>query len=267
MDFIRYKTSSPAGDLISFLAGIKQMYKKTGKRGLVYQMLDVPGVSYSDSIHPFLNDNGQPICMNDYMFGMLQPLLRSQEYIEDYIIYKGEEVDFDFDMIRQERFTNQPRGSLNRWFNYVFPQMASDLSKKWVSTYGTSDSLYSNKVIINFTKRHRNYVVNYFFLKEHQDKLLFAGMKDERDFFCERWGIDIELLEVNNFLELAKIIEGCKFFIGNASMCYQLAEAIKVPRMIELFPLMPNVMPIGESAFDYYSQPACEYYFNELLNV
>ena len=261
-EFISYKSSSPSGDLISFMAGIKEMYKKTGKRGIVYQRLGMPGISYAESIHPFQNTEGEPICMNEYMFNHLRPLLLSQEYIEDYKIYTGEEVFFDFDLIRLARYTNQPKGSLNRYFNYVFPQMASDISKSWLEVELNND--YSDKIVINYTQRHRNHILNYFFLKPYQDRIIFSGLKKERDIFCENWGLDIPLLEVNDFLELAKVIKGCKLFMGNASMCFQLAEAMKVPRILETFPMLPNVIPTGGIAYDFYDQNAGEHYFNEL---
>jgi len=263
-DFISYKSSSPSGDLISFLAGIRQMYIETGKKGVVYQILNMVGVGHPDSIHPYSNTYGEPVCMNQYAFDMLYPLLKAQEYIEDYRVYSGEKVDFDFDLIRFERQTLQPKYSLNRWFFLVFPQMTTDLSKAWV-TVNKAD--YSDKIIINFTQRYRHHVMNYFFLKNYQDRILFAGLESERNIFCEQWGLDIQLLKVNDFLELAAAIKGCKFFMGNQSFCFQLAESLKVPRVLEIFPMMPNVIPTGEQSYDYCSQSACEFYFDKLLNT
>ena len=54
--------------------------------------------------------------------------------------------------------------------------------------------------------------------------------------------------------------------MGNASVCYQIAEALKVPRILETFPMMPNVVPMGKDGYDFYAQSACEYYFDKLLN-
>lgn len=261
-NFISYKSSSPAGDCISFLAGIRQMWVETGKKGVLYQRLDMPGAGHQDSIHPFSNSYGEPIAMPKSMFELLRPLVLSQEYMEDYLVYEGQNAFFDFDLIRMERFTNQPKGSLNRWFNYVFPQMTSDLSKKWIEV----EPIKTEQIVINFTQRYRNHIVSYAFLKNYQDKIIFAGIKEERDLFCQQHGLDIPLLEVKDFLELARIITGCKFFMGNQSMCFQLAEAQKVPRILEVFNLMPNVIPIGEHAYDYYIQSACEFYFEKLLN-
>jgi hypothetical protein len=264
---LKYKTSSPAGDLISFMAGVKKMWEDTGRKGVVYQRIGMPGASYDGSIHPFKNEFDEPICMSQYMFDMLRPLLVEQPYIEDFLVYAGEDVDIDFDLIRMQHYTNQPKGCLNRWFNYAFPQLASDLSKPWLELPKTIKSTQSNgKIIINFTQRYRNYLINYFFLKEHQDKLIFAGLEKERDLFCKNWNLDIPLLEPDNFYHLAQNINDCKFFLGNQSFCFQIAEALKVPRILELFPMMPNVIPVGENAFDFYHQGSLDYYFGKLAS-
>lgn len=266
-NLVTFKTSSPAGDLISYLSGMKKIYEGTGKKALVYQRLNMPGISYLGSIHPFENEEGEPVCMNRYMFDGLYPLLKSQEYIEDFVEYKGEEVQFDLDHLRLQQYTNQPNGSLNRWPSYVFPDMACDLSKRWITIPESITNPYKDKIIINYTARHRNHILNYYFLKEHQDKMIFAGLQKERDIFCKTWDLDIPLLQVDNFLELAKAINGCKFFMGNASFCFQLAEATKCKRILEIFPLHPNVIPCGENAYDAYHQIPLEYFFNKLLNL
>ncbi len=263
-NFISYKNSSPLGDLISYMAGIRQMHKETGKKAVIYQRLDMVGVGYNGSIHPFSNDEGEPVCFNRYMFDMASRLIKSQEYVDDYAIFKGEEVDFDFDKTRLETFTNQPLGSLNRWPFYVFPQMATDLSIPYLDV--PKDKSYSEKIIVNFTQRYRNHFVNYFFLKNYSTNLIFAGTQKERDLFCSQWDLDIPLLQVDDFYDYAKVINGCKFFIGNQSMGFQIAEALKVPRLLEIFQLMPNVIPVGGIAYDYYHQKPLEYYFDKLLN-
>lgn len=259
-NIITYKTSSPAGDLISFLSGVKKMWEDTGKKGVIYQRLDMHGGSYDGAIHPFSNEEGEPVCMPIEMYKMLKPLLLSQKYIEDYVIYEGQEVQVDFDLIRMERYTNQPKGSLNRWFNYVFPEMATDLSKSWIDI----TKITTDHIIINFTQRHRNSFITYYFLKDYQDKILFAGLPKERDIFCKKWKLDIPILKINNFFELAWYINSCKLFLGNQSFCFQLAEAMKVPRILEIFPLMPNVIPVGDKAYDFYHQGSLEFYFKKL---
>lgn len=258
-----YKTSSPSGDLISFLAGVKKIYEDTGKKGVIYQRLNMQGYGYPGAVHPYTDESGFFVTMNKKAFEMLRPLLIYQEYIRDFIVWEGQEFLFDFDLVRRETFTNQPRGSLNRYFMYVFPQMACDLSLPWLDV-GKRE--HSGKIIINFTERYRTPLIAYFFLKKYENDLVFAGLPHERDLFCSEWGLDVPLLEVQDFLELARHINNCKFFLGNQSMCFQIAEALKVPRILEIFELIPNVIPVGEGAHDFYNQRALEFIFEKLYN-
>src|SRR6185312_10478027 len=129
--FVTCKTSSPCGDLISFLAGLRQIWMDTGKKAIIYQALNVIGGSYIGAEQPYEDEKGNPVCFNQYTFDMIKPLILSQEYVEDFLEFEGQEIEFDFDLLRQGRFTNQPLGSLNRYPGYVFPQMITDLSKIW----------------------------------------------------------------------------------------------------------------------------------------
>lgn len=258
-DFIKFKTSSPSGDLISVLAGIKQMCNSSDAKATIYQRLNMEGISYDGAIHPYEKDN-VPVCFNEYTYEMMKPLLESQSYINSFEVYNGEKVDIDIDLIRLERFTNQPKGSLNRWPFYVFPEMTTDLSKPWLEI----ESNPNQHIIINFTRRHRNNFITYYFLNKYKNRILFVGLEQEYKWFCNQWNLDISYLPVKNFYELAQYINGCSFFAGCQSFCYQLAEALKVPRVLELFPLLPNVIPTGGEAYDFYHQEAVEFYFDKL---
>ena len=266
VETISFKTSSPSGDLISYLPGIREIYRETGKKSIIYQRIGMVGVGHEGSIHPFSNEFGESVCMPEVMFNMLRPLLLAQEYIEDFIIYSGQGIDMDMDKIRLEVFTNQPKGNLRNWPEYAFPQMAHDLSEKSLFL-PEAENKYKGRIVCNFTQRYRNFTTTYFFLKEHERELLFAGLSEERDLFCKQWNLDIELLVVNDFLELAKVIEECRFFVGCQSFCFQIAESLKVPRILEVFPLMPNVIPIGKYAYQFYHQGHLEFNFNKLLNL
>jgi len=265
-DFISYKTSSPAGDLISLLPSIRQIYRVTGKKAIVYQALNIVGQGLQGIDQPFKNSNGESVMMGEEMFTMLRPLLLAQEYIYEYTPYMGEKVDYDLDEMRLKTFTNQPLGSLNRWAFYVFPEMACDLSESWITTDKLSSSLYKEYVVINFTDRYRNHWINYFFLKEYEGKLLFVGLPNEHANFCEKWGLKMPNFKIHNFDNIATLLNSCKFFMGNASMCYQIAEGLKIPRLLETYQLMPNVIPMGANGYDAYHQTAMEFYFKKLIS-
>jgi hypothetical protein len=128
-----FKHSSPAGDLISLLPAMRQLWVETGIKAVIYQRLNMIGTNQSGVDNAFKNDNGDDICFSETMFKMLRPLLLYQEYIEDFIIYDGQYVGCDLDQIRLRVFVNQPYGEIRNWVSYLIPQMRADLSKKYIN--------------------------------------------------------------------------------------------------------------------------------------
>lgn len=266
-DFLRFKTSSPAGDLLSLLPSIRQLYRQSGKKAIIYQAVGILGQGLQGYDQAFVNERGESIMMAEQTFKNLIPLLKAQEYIGDVFEFKGEAVDYDLDEIRRKTFTNQPLGSINRWPFYVFPEMACDLSEPFLTPSEVNTLPYDGFVIINYTPRYRNNWINYFFLKPYQDGIFFCGLEKEREDFCDKWDLDLELLEYENFNELAYIMKSCKFYMGNATAFFQIAEGLKIPRLLETFQEMPNVIPMGKNGYDYYHQQAAEFYFSKLINA
>src|SRR5687767_15473687 len=101
-DILSVKTSSPSGDLISYLAGFKRLYHDTGKKVHIYQRIGLIGKGY-DSAHPsYTNDEGEGVAMNRYAFAMLRPLILSQEYVHSFEEFTGQPFDLDMDKCRLE---------------------------------------------------------------------------------------------------------------------------------------------------------------------
>jgi hypothetical protein len=265
-DFIRIKTSSPAGDLISLLPSFRQLYRVSGKKIVIYQAIEVVGQGLNGYDQPFVNERGESIMMTYKTFQMLIPLLEAQDFIQNYYEFSGQEFEYDMDEIRLKTFTNQPLGSLHRWAWYVFPEMSCDLSEINIGLNWNDMRVdLFDKVIVNYTPRYRNNWISYYFLKEHEDKLIFAGLEKEHKEYCKKWNLDIPLLQINDFYELAIALNSCKLFMGNASMMFQIAEGLKIPRLLETFQIMPNVIPMGKNGYDAYHQTAIQFYFNKLI--
>lgn len=267
MEFARFKHLANCGDLIASMPAIKKYYELTGKKVIVCQQLNVPAQYPIGSKHPVVDDVGTYVCMNKKMLDMITPLLLSQEYIGGVEEYVGQPVDIDIDVIRQKCFVNMPFGAIQSWVMLAYPDLAYDLSKSWIDVPYVQSAKSNGKIIINFTDRYRNNIATYFFLKEYQDHLLFAGTEKERKDFCEHWKLDIPALNIDNFNQLAILIKACRFFLGNQSMCWNLAEAMKTPRVLELSLTAPNCMPfIGEDSYGFFHQVAVEHYFKLLFN-
>lgn len=257
LKIITFKTSVFSGDLIYTLPGIKSACEKLNAKAGIYLWLDRKGVSYDGASHPYGD-----IMMNEYAMNMLKPLVELQDYVDFVKPWGGEEIIVDLDDLRTKNpATMMPYGSITRWAGYAWPDMQCDLSKAWMNTDGDFEGQESfNKIIINRTSRYQNQMIHYFFLREYKDQVIFAGLPQEHEAFCKEWSLEIPLLKVNNFLDLAKAMRACKYFIGNQSMCFAIAEAMKIPRLLEVCAYAPNVIPCGRDGYDFNHQFALEWF-------
>ena len=263
---IRFKHSANLGDLVACMASVKKICDDRNAKAIMYQRVGMEAFYYEGAKHPTVDDNGSNVCMNRTGLKMIKPLLKSQYYIEDVLEWNGEDVDFDLDNIRNT-FVNMPYGNIQRWYGYVYPQMFCDLSYPWIEVYNNEDTItdVSNKVIINFTSRYRNNKITYYFLRYHLENLLFVGTDDEYKDFCEKYNLNIDRLVVKDFRDLMLYLNNCKFFLGNASFCFNLAEAMKIPRILEACNFSPSCTPHGSDGYEFYHQPSLEYFFKKLI--
>lgn len=270
--FTRVKHSVNPGDLIASMGAIKKFYDVTKRKVVVAQTIGTLAQYYASAVHPTKDQNGANVCMNEAMWQKMKPLVESQYYIHSFEKYTGQHIDLDFDVIRGKTFVNLPNGMIQAWVVYAFPDLASDLSKPWITIEGKCpkhiEKQVKGKIILNFTERYRgNVSLDYFYLKNYANDLIFAGTDKEHFLFCNQWQLDIPLLKDDNFLDFAYALRECRFFLGNQSTCWNLAEAMKKPRILEVCSFAPNCQPqIGEDSYGYFHQVGNEYYFRTLYN-
>jgi hypothetical protein len=262
-NYLRYKHSKNLGDLISILPGIKHLCETTGKQAIIYQRLNMPVYIYNDGKHPVVDKDGEAVCMNEYMFEMAKPLLEFQDYIKSFEPFKGQETDYDLDTHLINKAIPIPASDIHHWQWFDNPELSCDLSKQWLSV---DKKNLSSEILINFTSRYRNPYITYFFLKEYEDKIMFIGTEEEYDDFSNKWELDITYMRVGDFLMLAELINSCGFFMGNQSMNWHIADALKVPRMLEVCSQFPNTLPTGANGYAYVKQNKLEQIFKILLN-
>jgi len=263
-EYITIKHSYNAGDLIALMAGAKKLHEKFGKKVIIYQVLDFPAFYYNGAISPVMDDKGYQVCMNADMFERLKPLVEFQPYIKSFLVYKGEEVNFNVDLTRDSRMIPMPAGLLHHYAFSVFPEMSCDLSKQWIFT-PDEDVEPIDKFIINRTQRYTNAYINYYFLKKHQSDFIFFGHETEKDIFCKSFDLDLSTIKTRNFLQLALIMKCFKGGIYNQSFLWHLADAMKLPRVLELCTQFPNTFPTGANGYAFYNQKALEYFAQKLV--
>lgn len=258
------------GDIIGALPACKKYYDVTKRKIRFLQRINMPASYYPGAVHGTVDEHGTMVTLNKYLFDMVKPLLESQDYIESMEIYNGQSVHLDFDTIRGKTFVNMPHGSLAAWLMYAFPDLCYDISKPWMFLENEPrqiEEVTKGKVVVNFTERYRNGLMDYFFLREYAPDLIFAGTEAEHFKFCNQWQLTIPRLEVKDFLELAYALRSCRFLLSNQSFQWNLASALGVPRVLEVCQFAQNCLPFyGDDNYGYFHQTSLGYYFRMMYN-
>ena len=249
---ITFLHSGHLGDLIYALPVIKELAKDHECHFYIQSNKKIPVEYYK---HP-----AGGVYIDDRMLNLFLPLMKKQKFIHKVEKYDNQEIDINFDIFRTLPVNihfNSPR-----WYFHI-TGIQVDLTDPYLDVEPHGKVI--NKIVIHRTFRHRNQFINYKFLKDYKD-LIFIGTKDEyKD--LKQDVQNLELYDCKDYLDMAKVIRACKFFIGNQSVAYPIAEALKVPRILEAEPNFPIVQPIGKNAFDFYYQPHfekwCEYLNNK----
>ena len=229
------------GDIINSLPVIKEISKNKHCSLYIQKNKLIPKHVVSKD-HPF----GSVYLTEKSILKML-PLLRQQEYLKNVEIYSNQKIDIDLNFFR-ELPINFNIDSV-RWYFHLtgnFP----DLSKKYLEV--NNHEKFKDYIVVMRSLRRQNKFINYSFLSSYKN-IVFIGLKNEFDDLKTKIN-NLEYFDSRDFLELAMIIKNSKLFIGNLSFGYALAEALKVPRLLESGPNFPLVYPNGENAYDFYFQ-------------
>jgi len=252
------------GDVHGALPVMKEYYKKTGKKVMLYLAKDVKAYYYEGAYHPTMDSTGVNVMLNQQVIDMMIPLYKAQPYIEDCKVWNKEPIKIDLCKIR-DTFVNMPYGDLRMWYPIVYPDLACDFSEKYIEVPELKEDFAKGKLIVSRSERYHNPQANYRFLKPYEKKLLFVGNDLEYAIFTLRFGLNIDRLIINDFLELAQILNQSLGLLSNQTQIFQIAEAIKIPRTVELCSFAPNVIPMGKDGYYFYAQEALEYYVKLML--
>jgi len=245
--------SGNAGDIIYALPTIKKIHELTGAIINLYFILGKPLILPNYSTHPLGN-----VMLNQKMADMLIPLVGSQDYINICDVYTDQKIDIDLDYFRAG-LIHQDKGNIARWCGYI-TGVNPELWKSWLKVTPNTD--FKNYIVVARSARYQNKTIDYRFLNKY-DSLKFVGVESEYQ-EVKKYLPKIEWVQVNDFMELAQVIAGCKFFIGNQSFPYSIAEALKVPRVLEVAFEVINVVPEGENGHDFLFQDHLEALVEEL---
>lgn len=180
-----------------------------------------------------------PNPMTEHMALQIIELLKTQPYLTDIRLYSNERVDYKLDKFREHHavMTNHiAKSHLDAFgvnYNLAFP---------WLRNISP---VYINDIVISRTKRNLSTLnkFNWQVLSKYEEKCIFIGFEDEYEEFKKCTGLNVERYPARSILEIARVVKGSKLFIGNQSLGFALAEAMKHPRVLEVYYFAPNCIP------------------------
>ncbi|WP_020469307.1 hypothetical protein [Zavarzinella formosa] len=203
--------------------------------------------------HPGMNHPCGQYKMSRAFCESLIPLLRLQAVFEDVKIWDGESIDLDLDLFRSSGFSHD-RGDIGQYYSHVWPCLPK-LWEKWLDV--EPDPKAEGMILLNRTERYLNPKIEFKWL-ERLKNLAFVGLDAEFAAFRKKHRLNIPHIKTRTFLDFARKIAGCRMFIGNQSSGFAIAEGLKVPRILEVFPSAPNVQPHGPGGWQFFNQEVFE---------
>lgn len=183
----------------------------------------------------------------------LVPLLLAQPYIErvtivesnlplEYLAHPIRGIDFNLDKFRTRDVLHLHLGLSHAEAQNVHV----NLYTPWLRAESVA-GLPHDYAVLSLTGRYRSRSREYWQeVLTGVTPLMVLGLP--KDFENAR-GVTAGFITCRNFLEMAGIIRGSRLFLGNQSLGFALAEGMKVPRILEQCPDIPNVYPVGENGY------------------
>ena len=246
---LNFLHSGHLGDIMYSLPAIKEL-SKTHKCKLYIQADKPMEVDYQN--HP----SGK-VYLDKRIVNLLLPLLQQQTFLNSVNIYNNEKIDVNLDLFR--KMPINIRFHSVRWYSHL---TGVHVNMHEPCLFVKPHKLVKNKIVIVRSPRYRNSYINYEFLKNTKN-LVCVGLKSEFEDLKKEIH-NLEFYDCKDFLEMAEIIKGSKFFIGNECFAYSIAESLKIPRLLEASPDFPVVFPASSNGYDFYHQNHFEKLFKNL---
>ena len=258
--------SGSIGDVWASLPAVKKLAELTKKKITYYLRPNIHAYYYDGATHPTKDENGTQVMLNKKMIEMMIPLLEAQPYIQKAEIHTTQPIWVPLTKFRHTE-VGMPYHDLRKWYFYTYPNIfCDDLYKPYIFIPDAEKDFAKGKLIVARSERYRNADMNYGFLKQYEGQMIFAGTKLEYVDFCARFDVEMPLLKIDNFLELAQALKQCVGMISNQTMLFQIAEGMKINRMVEICKMAPNVCVQGPNGYESgYNWPSIEYWVGEFF--
>lgn len=250
-DAVHFKHFGLIGDIIYAIPAMKALARE--KKIHLHLLINQKSLYRKDMKHA-----NQGKILTEKSVEMLAPLLLAQPEFAVCDALTDQRVDYDLDIFRQYPF-DYNTNHICRWYFHTYG-VSADLGKPWLQV--NPDASFNNEIVIARSFRYRAPGIRYDFLQAYPN-ITFVGLPEEYE-DLKKAIPSLKYKKVNHFLELAQVIAGSRFFIGNQSFPFALAEGLKAKRILELCFECPNVIPEGAHAYDFCYQPQFEKIVKEL---
>ena len=243
-------------------------FRHSGKLGdIIYSLPAVKALGGGDFYLDYRTESFGKPPLGKTAALMMAALLETQDYIQSAQLYEGQSVDYNLDSFRNEaipvHFFNFMQSAWDEVTGHLFgpemkalrrqfiPKVEFDLPQMhWrsVGLPGTFDAdtpwvtgiekLSLADIVVCRTQRNSG-DLNWSALSDLSNRSVFVGFEEEWRSFCASF-FPITFYQVKDLLELTRIVAGARVFVGNQSFALAVADAMSIPRIIELWSPSPN---------------------------
>jgi len=258
---LAFKHSGRLGDIVCALPLVKRMAEQRGEAADFLVPSDVPARLDGNVYHP-----GGDWMVSRTLFEFIEPLIAAQPYIRRIAFVGANEVPvhaIDLDRFRAGDL-NLKAGMIQGWYRKAFG-VAFALEDAWLAVPGDGGGATDFDVLVNHTTRFCNTRINYRVLQD-AGRVGFVGLGYEYEEFMRMSGLaGIVHVEMADALDLARRLTRARVVVGNQSLCFAIAEGLKVTRALEVFEPVPTAIPVGGRCTEYVTTAPLAAFLSEVL--
>lgn len=215
-----FNHSGKIGDILYSLYFCKELSESLGEK------------QFNFHIQTNLKQSNGLIGMSVQSSNFLKPLLETQDYINEITI--GDEVpnkEGVIDLVGMRNLSiNIFTKDIRSWY---YNLVANHLPKQfWKPILKVEPNYrFKDKIIFSWTDRYLNLYMDYKYIQEFKDHLVFVGLRKEYEEFSEKY-FEVQYLPCSSMLEIAQYMAGAHGVLGCPGGNYTIAECLKVPRIV-----------------------------------
>jgi hypothetical protein len=174
----------------------------------------------------------------------ISPVLLAQGYVKEVRLWAGEAVDYDLDRFREhEELKNLSDAHLA-----ALGLPLTERDRAWLTIRDPIVMKDRPLVISRSVRYHGNHTFWERLVPAIKEQCVFVGFAKEHEMFEYTFGHKVMYYPTPDLLTLARVIAGCRKFIGNAALPHALAEGMKKDLVNEVYRAFPHTLFVRPGA-------------------